>query len=183
MHKNRASIEEALTTARQLLAEQERKIQVDRKVLADLERKMRLARGTRQSPLITLEDRIVTLLRNEAMGIADLAAKVSAPAGRVSEVVARLRAAKRLHNIGSDVEPLWQCTLGDNGPVAELKDTIYRLISHRPFTFRELVVVTGARDNRVSGALTKLKEDPELNVVNLGDGFRGRRLALPPKAK
>lgn len=63
--------------------------------------------------------------------------------------------------------PYW---VGDDGPTDELKAAILRAIQANPngTTFQELLQLTGARGNRVSGAIVKLQRDGH-RIKNLGD--------------
>ncbi len=149
-----------------------------------------LARGTREQPAtpirttaLPLVAKVAALLRTEPLDTVGLTSKLGAPAARVRAALAQLREDKLVYNVGSDIEPKWVHVLGDNGPAAELRARVLTLISIRPFSHRELVVVTGARDNRISGALADLREDRQTRVVNLGDGSRGRWLVLPADLK
>lgn len=63
--------------------------------------------------------------------------------------------------------PYW---VGDDGPTDELKAAILRCIQGNPngTTFQEILQATGARGNRVSGAIVKLQRDGH-RIKNLGD--------------
>lgn len=169
------TIEAALARAQALIEEQAAKLEELQTA------RTRMARGTREvaPPTPTLESRIVALLTAHAQDALSVAKTLNTPVGRIKPIMDKLRDAGRLHNIGSEVEPQWQHVLGDNGPASELREFVYRLISQRPFSHRELCIVSGARENRISGVLADLREDPKTRVANLGDGSRGRWLILP----
>jgi hypothetical protein len=57
--------------------------------------------------------------------------------------------------------------VGDDGPTAELMETVKKLITERPMTFQDLLRETGARDNRIKGVLMRLQREGA-KVVNLG---------------
>lgn len=163
-----------------------------RRSVAEIESKLRMARGTRRVPTIltetvqtqpTLLSRIATLLRTDPLDTVELTAKLGASAAKVRRTLASLREQKLVFNIGSDVEPKWVHVLGDNGTAAELRAWVLRLIALRPFTHRELVTMTAARENRISGVLADLREDAKTRVINLGDGSRGRWFVLPLDVK
>ena len=103
--------------------------------------------------------------------VAELAQRLGAPAARVQRTVKKLRAAGQLRNVGSPLEPVWWWAVGDDGETGELRDSVERLLSHRPMTLLEIVNATGARRNRISGVLVKLQVSG-VPVRNLGDGQR-----------
>lgn len=179
------SVDEALASARALLNQQQTE-------LADLEQqaKARKVRGTREvralsreTPPATLAEQVAALLTREAQDTASAAAALSVPVGRIKPVMDALRDGLKLHNIGSEVEPLWQHVLGDDCSPEDLKAFVLRLVTTRPFTHRELVIVSGARENRISGVLADLREDPAMRVANLGNGAKGRWFVLPAHIK
>lgn len=49
--------------------------------------------------------------------------------------------------------------VGDDGTTPELMEAIRHLITERPLTFQDLLEATGARDNRVKGAITALQRE------------------------
>lgn len=57
--------------------------------------------------------------------------------------------------------------VGDDGPTDELLEAVRACITDRERSFGELVELTGARPNRIKGALVRLQRD-EARVVNLG---------------
>lgn len=103
--------------------------------------------------------------------VAELAQRLGEPAARVQRTVKKLRAAGQLRNVGSPLEPVWWWAVGDGGDTGELRDSVARLLSHRPMTLLEIVNATGARRNRISGVLVKLQVSG-VPVRNLGDGQR-----------
>lgn len=162
--------------------------------LADIQSRFGLAKGTQElAPVapsdaaLPLVERLVRLLRESPCDVLAAAQKLEVAGGRVKTAVNKLAAEGKVHNIGSAVEPRWAAVIGDDGPIDELRAAVLRLISFRPCTHRELCAFTGARDNRISACLTKLKQDsasnPERRVVNLGDGARGRWLVIPMSAQ
>lgn len=68
--------------------------------------------------------------------------------------------------------PHW---VGDEGPTSELMQAIYRLLIDRPYTFQDILEATGARDNRVKGAITALQREG-VRVVDIAP--EGTRKAL-----
>jgi hypothetical protein len=179
------TIDEVLANARLLLAERERD-------LAELERQAKLAkvRGTRDLPRVNLdtplEDQVAQSLRDEPMNAMALAAKLGVPVGRITPILTVLKDALKIHNIGSEVDPAWQHVIGDaDGNSPEVRALVRKLIERRPFTHRELVVVTGARENKVSGAIADLREDKALRmrIVNLGSKTIGKWFILPDDIK
>lgn len=59
-------------------------------------------------------------------------------------------------------------------PTDELYSQIEELLRKKPHTFQELIELTGARGNRVSGVIHKLKLRDGIHLMNLGE----RRFAL-----
>jgi len=60
--------------------------------------------------------------------------------------------------------------VGDDGSTPDLIATVARVITRQPCTLVALGEITGARRNRLSGAIVKLQEQGR--VVNLGNGSR-----------
>lgn len=190
MRKSDADIRTRLEAARAALAETQAKLVSDMKALAELEQLPPVrARGTRDLTAavrpLSLPEQVAQLLAHEPLDTAAVAERLGVPAGRVQTIIRKLIGDGAVHNVGTDVEPLWFHVIGDDGPSDELKATILRLMQAacRAFTHRELVVITGARENRISGILAKLKDDPKTKVVNLGTGARGRWFVLPSQLR
>lgn len=179
------SIDAVLANARTLLAAKEHE-------LAELEQqvKMRSVRGTREiallspaTPPATLTEQLTALLTREPVDMKSAAAALGVPVGRIQPIMDTLRHGLKIHNIGSEVEPRWQHVLGDDCSPADLRALVLRLISERPFSHRELCIVTGARENRISGVLADLREEPDTRVTNLGNGSKGKWFLLPASVK
>ncbi len=174
------TVDEAIASARALLAEK----QAELDVLTE-QAKLNLVRGTREitktiaHPQATLDEQLVAALTERAQDTATLSATIGVPVGRVLPIVKSLRDKLKIHNIGSEVEPRWQHVLPIDCSTPDLRALVLRLISDRPFTHRELTIVTGANENRISGVLAKLKVDPKLRVANLGNGAKGKWFVLP----
>lgn|ERR1051325_1462822 len=182
------TVETALAAAREALRLQRAKLEINEHEIANLETQAAasLARGTKEISTMrapSLEERIILELTERPQDAASLAVAVSVPVGRVKPIVDRLRATGKLHNIGSEVEPCWQYAPGDSCSAAELRALIRRLVSRRPFSHRELVLVTGARDNRVSGELANLREEARTRLTNLGNGSKALWFWLPSDVK
>jgi hypothetical protein len=58
--------------------------------------------------------------------------------------------------------------VGDNGPTEELMLTVSAMLQERPWTFRDILEQTGARDNRIKGVIMRLQREG-VKVVNLGE--------------
>lgn len=71
--------------------------------------------------------------------------------------------------------------IGDETSTDELKATILRVIQHDPTgtPFQQIIAMTGARGNRVSGAIVKLQRDGH-RIKNLGDQRTARWWAPTP---
>lgn len=62
--------------------------------------------------------------------------------------------------------------IGDETSTEILMATIIRAIEARPRTLLELVEITGARRNRISGALVKIQVQQPGRVKNQGNNYR-----------
>lgn len=65
--------------------------------------------------------------------------------------------------------------VGDDGTTADLMVAIRHLITERPLSFQDILEATGARDNRVNGAITAIQREGH-RVVDVAPG--GTRKAL-----
>jgi hypothetical protein len=65
--------------------------------------------------------------------------------------------------------PHW---VGDDGTTQDLMSAIHRLLMERPHTFQEILDATGARDNRVKGAITALQREGTRVVDIAPEGTR-----------
>jgi hypothetical protein len=185
-HQPSQTFEAAIAAARDALRVQREKLEISESEVANLEVQAAaaLARGTQEiSIALSLEERIAAELTARPQDAASLATTVGAPVGRVKPIVDRLRAVGKVHNIGSEVEPCWQYAPGDSYPANELRELIRRLVVRRPFSHRELVLVTGARDNRVSGEIANLREEKHSRMSNLGNGSRALWFWLPANVR
>lgn len=167
----------ALAGARALLTETQLK-------LDELEAQAKLDHvlGTRElkDHRPSLDEQVATMMTAKAQTIASVAASLGVPVGRVLPAFKSLRDGLKIHNIGSEVEPRWQHVLAVDCPTPDLRALVLRLICDRPFTHRELVVVTGVGENRISGVIAKLRADDSVRIVNLGNNAKARWFVLPP---
>lgn len=111
------------------------------------------------------------IAENGPASVVRLSELLGAPAGRVQKVVAELRAGGVLRNVGDGTSPEWWWAVGDDGETEELRESVVALLRNRALTLQELVDATGARRNRISGVIVKLRE-AGVPVRNLGDGQR-----------
>lgn len=58
--------------------------------------------------------------------------------------------------------------VGDNGPTEQLMQVVSEMLQERPWTFRDILDQTGARDNRIKGVIMRLQRDG-VKVANLGE--------------
>lgn len=141
----------------------------------------KLARGTRDlaprsGPAVlakpTVADRVETVLRSAVLSPAELALAVGAPQAAVDAAVRSH--GRKITNVGIVGAPRLSWVAGDDGPTPELIELIARLIAVRPLAFSELIQHTGARGNRISGAIVKLQQHPKIGhkVVNRGTAAR-----------
>lgn len=108
-------------------------------------------------PPVNVAEAVERVLRVKVLPTDALALEVSAPAAALLDTLASLRAAGKVCNVGTDPRPVWTWILGDAGDTAELSTKIEHLISLRPMLMTEIVAATGARRNRISGALNKIQ--------------------------
>ena len=131
-------------------------------------------------PEITLRAKIETALRTKSLDATELARAVAAPASKVQDEIRALRKEARIANVGVAEHPIWTWRVGDHTSLAELRQTIERLISERPMTTRELTDATGARFTRVGGAIVEVQRSGKkiLNMAMVGSGRAGRWLLI-----
>lgn len=144
-----------------------------------------LAKGSSRVPTLGVESltRAVDLtyqvereLRARPSSIDDLCGRLDAEPSRVSAAIRAMRlSGLDVVNIGSEDRPWWWVRPGDDCAAGVLVEAVLALISWRPLTMGELQDLTGARRNRISGAIVRLKErmrdrdevNPP-NILNLG---------------
>lgn len=119
---------------------------------------------------LSLADKVERALREDVLTLEELCRAVRAPAGPVSAVLKRARAAKRLYNVApAERAPAWSWIPENYAPGTAGTSVLYplvaRLISVRPFTFAELRDATGCHEEvgtrsrgRVSGAIVALQK-------------------------
>lgn len=73
--------------------------------------------------------------------------------------------------------PYWT---GDDGTTSELMDVVQRMLTERPWFYRDIVEATGAGENRVKGAITGLQRQRGLRVVDVAPDGTGRALWFIP---
>lgn len=123
----------------------------------------------------SLTERVEGALRTGVWSLDDLCREVRAPAGPVSAILKRARAARHVYNVGSEDRPRWTWILGDEVPTQTLYAKVERLVSEVPLEFEQLLKATGARRGRVSGAIVDLqKRYGRDKVLNLGTPARAR---------
>lgn len=171
---NQEQTREAKTKDRVDLDEVQR--QVDK-----LQEQLRLARGTQDdvrapAPLL---GRVEELLAHRPLAQADVAGELREPAGRIGEVFAELR--PRLKNVGTEDRPAWWLPPGPDAPTGVLNEAVVTLMAYKPVTFRELVALTGAKTDRVAGALGIAVKTRK--VVNASTGDEARWFLLPADKK
>jgi predicted Rossmann fold nucleotide-binding protein DprA/Smf involved in DNA uptake len=146
---------------------------------ADVTRAAVVARleGALETAPRTLAEKIEAALRDRPRTMMELALDTGATPKRVSNALRDLRG--KAANVGSDTHPVWTWIIGDETTAAELSAQVLALVSLRPFTLQELVSATGARRNRISGALVRLVEAGR--VENHGSATVARWYAPPAK--
>lgn len=73
--------------------------------------------------------------------------------------------------------PYWT---GDEGTTSDLMDMVQRMLTERPWFYRDIVEATGAGENRVKGAITGLQRQRGLRVVDVAPEGSGRALWFIP---
>lgn len=105
-------------------------------------------------PTRTVAERVRAALRAKPSTLLELVLDVEVSSRAVSNALKEIRP----QNIGTDTHPIWTCPIGDETPAGELVEKIAQLTAIRPLTLAEIVAFTGARRNRVSGAIVRLGE-------------------------
>lgn len=72
--------------------------------------------------------------------------------------------------------------VGDEGSTAELMEAIRALITERPLMFQDILEATGARDNRVKGAITALQREGHRVMDIAPEGTRKALWFIPSAA-
>ncbi len=110
-------------------------------------------------------------LRAAPMSTSEAAEFLGVPVAHAAIALRTLRRAQRVVNVGTSEAPVWCWVLGDECTTPELVARVEQLLRRRPMTLHEIEVATGARRNRVSGALVLLRRHG-LKVENLGNGWK-----------
>lgn len=144
----------------------------------ELQEKLRIARGTHNKIKIPAQDlrtRVEEMLSSRPRSQDELAAELSEPVGRIGEVVKEIR--PRLKNVGSEDRPAWWLVPGNSAPTAQLNAAVLALMAFRPISYKELVDYTGAKPDRVAGAIgIAVKTKP---VLELGTPVSRRWFLVP----
>lgn len=99
-----------------------------------------------------------------------------ASALEVTEPQARALVAElgdEVYNLATDAAPRWVLQIGDETDTETLCEAVRRVLRERPLEQREIIAATGARRNRVSGAIVKLQAQSE-PIWNLGEKNKAR---------
>ncbi len=72
--------------------------------------------------------------------------------------------------------PYW---IGNNGTTRELMDAIAKMLTERPWFYRDIVEATGAGENRIKGAITALQREGR-RVVDVAPQGTGKALWFIP---
>ncbi len=75
--------------------------------------------------------------------------------------------------------PYWT---GNDGTTRELMDTIARMLTERPWLYRDICEATGAGENRIKGAITALQREGR-RVVDVAPPGTGKALWFIPSAE
>ena len=116
------------------------------------------------------------LLRAQIMTPHELAAELGQPLTAVQAMIRELK--DRVYNVGTHRYPRLTWVVGDNASIEELCTAVELLVRERPVTREELRAATGARDNRIGGALRRIQRNG-VRVENLGTEIRARWFAMP----
>jgi hypothetical protein len=128
--------------------------------------KGRMTRGSVSPPEV---DEPMTLDRflqsQEPMSEQQLAKAFQAPEDEINQLARALETEDKIVNLGPEKEPRWAWKPGKGASPEDLTECVVKLITARPMTWRELMHATGASHGRLSGALTRAKE--EFGAFNL----------------
>lgn len=120
-----------------------------------------------------VQARVERLLRRSPASITELARQTRTEPEVVAACIRRARlAGGDVVNLGTLEAPAWFWRPGDEGATPDLVEAVAGLIAWRPLTLRQLVDATGARRNRISGALVRLRESGA-KLENHGRQHRG----------
>lgn len=119
------------------------------------------------------EENAEAVLREHPCSSADLGRALGTSAAETARVVSRLRKAKHLVNVGSIDAPRWSWFVGPECSTDQLYAAIEGLITDRPFTFAELMQVTGNPRGRVTSILANLERKGR-KIMRLGTPARQR---------
>lgn len=72
--------------------------------------------------------------------------------------------------------PYW---VGNEGSTEELMETIQKMLTERPWRFREILDATGAGDNRIKGVIMRLQREG-VRVVDVAPEGTGKALWFIP---
>lgn len=136
-----------------------------------------------------LAARVEAALRSGVHALDELAGEVRAPTGRVAAELKKHKQAGRVYNLGTEDRPRWTWVVGDDASPDELAEAVLRILRTTPMYRAELLAATGARDNRVGGAMRKIQREGLGVVVDVspqsGDPqkHRARWFVLPANAR
>jgi hypothetical protein len=116
------------------------------------------------------------VLRERVASPQEIADATGAPMVKITSELSRARLA---HNIGTTSSPRYTWAVGDDAPVDVLAGAVERALRERPMTRAEIRDVTGARDNRVGGAIRNVSRRARLVMLG-GEGDRARYFVMPP---
>lgn len=147
-----------------------------RKERTHLQRTLRLARGSSAPPTVarkTVPEQIEGTLREQGVvAHEDLARVLTLPEDKLLAIMSGLRDEGKVYNVSDAQHPRWCWVIGDKSTPEELNEQVRRLVEATPMSFRQLRAATGARQNRVSGALVRLRQRKATRsrLDNLGNG-------------
>ncbi len=112
------------------------------------------------SQVLTLEEQIEEALRgpDAPLSAADLSRILGVTEAKVSAALQTLREVGKLYNLGTETDPMWWWIIGEEATATEVNDTVVRLISRMPMTFKQLMSATGCRRTRVSAGLIEMQK-------------------------
>ncbi len=113
--------------------------------------------NTRKIDVASLRDRVENLTKQAD----ELKEQLAQQAEALTEQLRTVRGTR------DKIKPATEYHVGDDGPTGDLMTSVQRLLTERPMSFRELLDMTGARDNRVKGVIMRLQREG-VDVVNLG---------------
>jgi predicted Rossmann fold nucleotide-binding protein DprA/Smf involved in DNA uptake len=121
----------------------------------------------------TLPERLEALLRERPHTLDDLSARAGAGVGPVADEMRKLRADRKVYNVGNEERPRWFWVFGTDATPDDLQHAATVLIQDRPYELQELAAAMGVPPGQVSTVLVRMQR-AGIKVENHGSPKRAR---------